>query len=95
MHGHLLIIRWDVIISDLQLRDVMITAVVEGLNVKKALFSSFNISQILPYHSQLASLSICMEFQTLLPAVTKQNTKLSIDSIAVPQASAQNGVPYG
>ena len=37
--------------------------------------------------------SICVKFQALLPAVTKQNVKLSIDGVAVPQASAQNGVP--
>ena len=62
----------------------MVAAVVEGLSAKKVLFGSFNISQILPCCSQLALLSICAEFQALLPAVIKQDAKLLIDSIAVP-----------
>ena len=70
----------------------MITAVVEGFDVKKASFSSFNISQILPCCSQLVLSSICAEFQALLPAVIKQDIKFSIDGVAVPQASAQDGV---
>ena len=95
MHDYFLIIKQCVIISNLQLRDVMVVAVVEGLGVKKASFSSFNISQILPYCSQLTLSSIHVEFQALLPAVIKQDVKLSIDSIAVPWASAQDGIPDG
>ena len=94
MHGHLLIIKQDVIVSNLQLRDVMIAAMVEGLNIEKALFSSFNISQILSYHSQLMLLNVCVEFQTLLSTVIKQDVKLSINSIAASQTSVQNSISY-
>ena len=83
MHGYLLIIRQCIIISNLQLKNVVVIAVVEGLNVKKALFSSFNIIHILPYCSQLVLSSIYIKFQTFLPAVIKQDAKLSIDSVAV------------
>ena len=63
---------------------MVVAAVVEGLGAKKVLFGDFNISQILPCCSQLALLSVCAEFQALLPAVTKQDAKLLIDGVAVP-----------
>ena len=83
VHNHLFIIRQCVIISNLQLRNVVIAAVVEELNAKKTLFGDFNVNQILPCCSQLTLLSVCTEFQTFLFTVIKQDIKLSIDSIAV------------
>ena len=61
----------------------MIAAVIERFDIKKILFSSFNINQILSYCSQLTLLSVCVKFQIHLSAVIKQNVKLLIDDVAV------------